>query len=225
MAEGGRPARGGASAKRAEEVLAAAAELVATRGFDATSMQDVADAVGLLKGSLYYYVSSKDELLLRIIEPGYHAAMDAIAEVLAAPADGTERIRMFVRAHCAFVMDNLTSFTVWMRDFEKLSEQRRAEISAVGDSYYASFRTLLSEAVEEGVVDPSFDVHLLGTTIVGLLNSITQWYHPDGRLTADQVSDHLEALVLAGLASDAAVEAAGGVEALRRTTQEAPAEA
>lgn len=218
----GRPGAGGrvakaAPLKRADEVIEAAAELVAAKGYDATSMQDVADAVGLLKGSLYYYVASKDELLQRIIEPGYRAAMEGVQPILESDLGGLERLTQFVRAHVQLVVTNLTSFTVWLRDFEKLSTERRAEISAAGDTYYEAFRTLLAQAVDEELIDAGLDIHLVGTSVINLLNSLTQWYQPDGRLSADEVARHLEGFVLSGLVSDSAAAGAGGIEALRRS--------
>src|SRR5215471_14001655 len=93
--------------KRDEEVYAAALRLFTEKGYHATSMQDIAAAVGLYKGSLYHYIGGKDELLARVFERGMGSLLDEV-EAIAADTSvvASRQLRLILRAHVAAVTDN-----------------------------------------------------------------------------------------------------------------------
>ena len=108
--------RAKAPRRRHEEILEAAARVFHEKGYESTSIQDIADAVGILKGSLYYYIDSKEDLLYEILE-GIHG--EALAEVRQAAAEGEplERIRAFVAAHIHHNAENLVKMALFFQDF------------------------------------------------------------------------------------------------------------
>src|SRR3954470_12782191 len=116
----GRP-RTGPDPQRFQQIVDAAAELFRTKGYAATSIQDIADANGLLKGSLYHYVDSKEDFLYRIIHGVYTEAVADIQRVVELEAEPEDRLAAFVRAHVNFTLTHLTAYTVRLREFHHLS--------------------------------------------------------------------------------------------------------
>ncbi|MFC0529769.1 TetR/AcrR family transcriptional regulator [Phytohabitans kaempferiae] len=116
--------------KRDREVLDAAAKVFYAEGFAGASVQQVADELGMLKGSLYYYIKSKDELLRRLIDET-HAELAAIVdEVVAMDADPKARLHRFVERSVQYNVDNLARISVYYDDLARVDEERRREIYA-----------------------------------------------------------------------------------------------
>src|SRR5712664_4923457 len=99
--------RGMRAADRETAIRAAALRIFRRKGYDAASMQDIADAVGLYKGSLYYYISSKEELLVRLFEGRAEQVLGEIDMVASGPGTASERLRAVVRAYVLGVLKNL----------------------------------------------------------------------------------------------------------------------
>ncbi|WP_227996739.1 TetR/AcrR family transcriptional regulator [Nocardia australiensis] len=215
-AKRGRPRRG-PDAERVREVLDAAADAFLENGYDATSMQGIADAVGLMKGSLYYYVASKEDFLFQIIEPAYVTALDAVASLSEDPRAPLDRLTDFVHSHVLFVAANLRTFRIRLREFSQLSPQRQKQLSRSEDDYYAVLMGILRDGVDSGDIDPAIDLRLSSVAILGMLNSMTEWYSVGGRYAPRELAYQLAGMVLTSLGSDAATLATGGPEALRRS--------
>lgn len=214
-AKRGRPRRG-PDPDRFQEIVDAAAQIILDKGYNATSIQDIADSVGILKGSLYHYVRSKEDFLYRIIKDVYDEALEDIARVPKMDAPPLERLAAFVRAHVVFAAKHLTAYTIQIREFDRLSEERRAEIREGGESYVEVLRGILEDGQKSGDIDKSLDARLVSVVVTGALNSMTRWYQPKGRLTPEALADVYIALLSSAVASGSAVTAEGGVEELRR---------
>jgi TetR/AcrR family transcriptional regulator, cholesterol catabolism regulator len=211
----GRPRRG-PDPDRFQEIVAAAAETILEKGYSATSIQDIADAVGILKGSLYHYVRSKEDFLYAIIKDVYDAALVEIAPIIESKDGALERLRAFVDTHVHFGVRHLTAFTIQVREFSRLSQERQDEITKGGDAYLNALRTILRDGQKEGVVDKKLDVRLTSFVILGELNFLTRWYNPQGRMSPERISAIYSGLILSSVVSDTAVDAVGGIENLRR---------
>src|SRR3954469_22234545 len=107
----GRP-RTGPDPERRRQVVDAAAEVFLERGYDATSMQHIADAVDLRKASLYHYVASKEDVLFELIDRSLTVANEAVAEFADDDGDPADRLVGFIGAHVRFVRDNLPKFRI-----------------------------------------------------------------------------------------------------------------
>jgi AcrR family transcriptional regulator len=197
------------AAGRRREIRDAAARIFAEKGYDAASIQDVADAVGMLKGSLYHYIRAKDDLLFEIVA-GVHD--DAIRNVTAPGADDGDalaRIRTFVERHVLFNTQNLTAIAVFFRDFLALREERRHEILAARDRYTALLRDLVAEGQREGLVCPDVDPGIAALAVLGMTNWVYQWYDPAGRRSGAQIAAAMADFAVAGLACDPATHRPG----------------
>lgn len=214
-AKRGRPRRGPDPARFAE-IVEAAADIILEKGYSATSIQDIADSVGILKGSLYHYVRSKEDFLFKIIKDVFDQANAEILELTEQDVAPLERLALFVRAHVTFAAQHLTAYTIQLREFNKLSEERQEAIRQGGATYIGALRVILEDGQAAGAIDPNLDTRLSSIIITGELSSMTRWYRPGGTHTPDQLADIFIGLILSSVASEEAIREAGGAERLRQ---------
>lgn len=188
--------------RRQQEILDAAAAIFQEKGYEATSTQDIADAVGLLKGSLYYYIDSKEDLLFAIIDEAYKGAIQELDRVTALPGNTLQKLRWVVEAHVAYFTANPTKMAVLFREFRSLSEERQRIIAGEGDHYLNEVRDLIRRGQAEGVVAPDIDPRLTSLGISGMVNSLAQWYDPSGPSSPGELALAFARLVVGGLAAD-----------------------
>jgi AcrR family transcriptional regulator len=189
---------------RQQEILDAAAAIFRDKGYEATSTQDIAEAVGLLKGSLYYYIDSKEDLLFAIIDEAYKGALAALERSKAKQGNALQKLRWVIESHVEHFTAHQVEMAVLFRDFRSLSEERQRIIAQEGDQYLEEVRTLIRQGQAEGVVAPDIDPRLTSLGITGMVNSLAQWYDPSGPSTPAELSEAFVRLIIGGLASDAA---------------------
>jgi TetR/AcrR family transcriptional regulator, cholesterol catabolism regulator len=177
-------------ANRQDEILAAAARIFQRKGYHGTSVRDIADAVGLLKGSLYHYISSKEELLVRLFEGLLEdtvAELEAIAGHDVGPAD---RLRDMVRAYARAIIANQGAVGLYLRDWRSLPVRELAGVAARRRRMRALFSGVIAEGARAGDLVPG-DPNVAALAILGMCNWMYEWYRPDGRLTREAVIDEL----------------------------------
>jgi AcrR family transcriptional regulator len=179
-----------------------AARMFFERGYDATSLQDIAEEVGLLKGSLYHYISAKDDLLWAIILRQHESAL-ALAERcrrLDAPPD--VRLAEFVRAYADSLELDYIYVSVYMHDLNRLSPERRERIINERHAYSTFVVDLLAEGRRCGVFRTDLDPTVAGHAILGLLSSAFRWYRPGSATTAHGAIEECLNLIVRGIAGD-----------------------
>jgi hypothetical protein len=135
--------------------------------------------------------------------------------VRAVEGDALARLACLVREHLNYFVENLVTTTVYFREFRMLSPERQAVIAAEGESYLDYVRELLYEGQRDGLVEPDLDVRLVSIGLVGMLNSAWLWYQPGGARRSDEIADEFVKLIVSGVASDDALNAAGSASELR----------
>src|SRR5918911_5170200 len=143
-------------ATRRKELLRQAARLFAEQGYHGTSIGDLAEAMGVQKGSLYAHIESKADLLWEVAREGaeaFHAALDAVPEQLPA----TEKIRLALRAHLALVAAQLDVATVFVQEWRYLEGGRRHEILAERRRYEERIRAFFREGRDLGELRTDLD--------------------------------------------------------------------
>ena len=197
-ARGGRPPskRG---AVREQEIIDAAVRIFHDKGYAATSIQDIADAVGLLKGSLYYYVPSKEDLLYRIVTEVHSGAADNLRRADELDGDEVAKLRALIRGHLLNFGANLPMVRVFYIDFTHLSAERHREILEKRRVYERFLIDLIAAGQRKGLIAADIDAHLAGIAILTMINSIYMWYRPEGPKTMEQIADEYEKLVLRSL--------------------------
>jgi TetR/AcrR family transcriptional regulator, cholesterol catabolism regulator len=188
-----------ASKKRAQDIIDAAAEIFHNQGYAETSVHDIAEAVGILKGSLYYYIKSKEELLFQVLSDVHEGFRDVVERTRTMDAPAVERLRAYVREHVIYNTRNVTKMAVFYHDYRSLSEERLEEIKERRRFYEDYVRELIEEAQAEGSVDRSHDPKLAAFTLFGMMNWVYHWYRPDGGWTPSQIGDQVAAMAVEGL--------------------------
>ena len=184
--------------EKREAVLRAAVRSFNEKGFHATSLDDVANALNVTKPTIYHYFANKDEILFECVRRGLDSIRHAAEAVESEGGGGLERLRRLMRDY-AIIMT---------RDFG-MCVTRTADHELSGDSR-AKFRALKREidqtvrrVVEQGMADGSIaggDPRLVTFTLTGALNWIAHWYDPRGALGAEDVADAAVATLVGGLA-------------------------
>lgn len=177
--------------ERYQQLLDAAAELFFRKGYGATTTQDVADAVGILKGSLYHHIDSKEDLLVGIIDDVHAAAMARLAEAQDRGGSHLERLRWFARDHTAYNCRNLAPIGVYFREFEALTGERRERVGRDRRTYDRFVRTLIEGGQADGTVRPDLDPRTAANSVLAIGNWVYQWFDAntqDPDRTADRIA-------------------------------------
>lgn len=200
MAQTPRRGRPAVVANARARILAEAARLFATRGYDNTSISDLAEVLGLTKPAIYHYFPSKraiyDEIILQILS-GQTAA---VAEAIATIPPGAARVRRFMMAHAAFFEANFWGFSAMLVGYGGMNPQILGEAVALRDGYERMFREVLTGAVAAGELRP-LDVVTTGRAMLSTLNWMTRWFRPGGGRTAEEIAADYFDLFFSGLAA------------------------
>ncbi len=183
-------------ATRREELTREAARLFAERGFHGTSMDALAQALGVQKGSLYSLTGSKQQLLFETMREGaraFHAALDDVPE----DASAIERVRAALRGHLRVVSEQLDVATVFTREWRYLDGEFRDEITAERRRYEERWRALFREGVEAGDLRTDLDAGAATLLVLSAANWAYTWLEP-GRDT-DELADRFTAILVDGV--------------------------
>jgi TetR/AcrR family transcriptional regulator, cholesterol catabolism regulator len=181
---------------RRTELTRAAARLFAEKGYHGTSTADLAEALGLQKGSLYAHIESKADLLWEVAREGaeaFHAALDAV------PDEGpvVERIRLALRAHLRVVAEQLDVATVFTREWRYLEGERRERFVAERRRYEERFRTLFREGRDRGDLRSDLDDATAALLALSAVNWAYAWLRSGSE--TDELADRFTALLLDGM--------------------------
>ena len=191
------PARRGRPGHSLETLLDVAVAVFNERGYDATSMDELAGRLGVTKSAIYHHVPNKVELLRLALD----RALDGLFAVTEQPGATTgraiDRLEHVVRGSVRVLVDELPSVTLLVRvrgnsDVEQAALERRREFDRI-------VTDLVAAAEDEGDVRQDVDPAVTSRLLFGTVNSLTEWYRPDGGLSADALADALVATTFDGL--------------------------
>lgn len=182
----------------AEQLLAVAVTVFTQRGYDGTTMDHLASALGLSKSSIYHHVSGKQELLARALDRAL-LQLEAVVQEAASSNDlaPVDRLQTAVRRSVAVLVQDLPFVTLLLRvrgnsDVERSALLRRRRIDT-------QFSAMVHAAQDDRQLDPGLDPQVLTRLIFGAVNSLTEWYRPGRGISAEQVADTLSQLVFDGI--------------------------
>jgi len=183
-------------AGRRSDLAREAARLFAEKGYHGTSTRELAEAMGVQKGSLYAHIESKQDLLWEIARDGaeaFHAALDAIPEDVPA----VEKIRLALAAHLRVIAEQLDVATVFVREWRYLAGERRETFLAERRRYEERIRDLFREGRELGELRSDLDEGMAALLFLSAANWAYTWLQP-GRDTA-ALADRFYALLVDGM--------------------------
>ena len=181
---------------RRDELTRIAARLFAERGYQGTSLADLAAELGVQKPSLYHHIEAKEDLLWEVAWEGaeaFHAGLDAVP----AEAPAAERIRLALRAHLAVVAGQLDIATVFVREWRHLSGERRERFLAERRRYEERVRDLFRDGVERSELRTDLDVATAALLFLSAANWAYTWLRPGA--DTDELADRFTALLLDGM--------------------------
>jgi AcrR family transcriptional regulator len=187
-----------ATRPREAELLAIATRLFRERGFHATSMQDLGEALGMNRGSLYHYIASKDDLLWTILTGALELLEARVLPVLDADGPPLERLSGAIHEHLRVAADHADELSLIQIELRSLTPERRAELIARRDAYERRWRAAIEEGIAADELRP-VDVRLAGIGILSACNWFTQWFRAEGPMSVDEVGDAFVELFLGGL--------------------------
>ena len=181
---------------RRDELTRTAARLFAEKGYHGTSIGDLADAMGVQKGSLYAHIDSKQDLLYEATREGaqaFHAALDAVPDDVPA----TDRIRLALRGHLRVVAEQLDVATVFTREWRYLEGERALEFLSERRRYEERIRQLFREGRETGDLRTDLDDGAAALLVLSAANWAYTWLRPGA--DTDALADRFFALLLDGI--------------------------
>jgi AcrR family transcriptional regulator len=191
-----KPAR---AANTRDVITDVAVRLFSEHGYTGTTMRDIAEAVGVLPGSLYAHIDNKETLLLEIVRDGI-ARFLAIEKTLDTPGDSPEvRLRKAITAHVEVVAQDPERSLVVFHQWRFLSEPNLASAVAMRRRYANGFVKIIDAGKAAGVFSPQLDTRIAVFGILGALNWIPEWYSPEGESDAAEIAQKLAAVLIFGL--------------------------
>ena len=183
---------------RRVQIFSKAAHLFCMKGYDSTSMSDIADEVGITKAGLYYFVESKEHLLYLITDYGLDLLNEMVVEPLARLKDPKDLLYELFRLHVHMVLNRSREVTIILHERTALTGVYRAKILKRKKQYIDYVRTLLMQLQKDGKARKEIDPTAATFFLLGALNWIYQWYKADGALTEEQLTNELREVFTRG---------------------------
>jgi AcrR family transcriptional regulator len=181
-----------------EAVLSAAVALFIRKGYDATSIDDIAKSLNVTKSAVYHHVTSKEQLLADALDEALDELDSAVDEATRGSGPASQRLRDVVRRSVEVLVAHQSAVTLLLRvhgnsETELAALKRRRRIDR-------ALASLVNEAVEEGALRGDLDPDVLSRLLFGMVNSLVEWYRPNGQISTEQLATTVAALAFEGLA-------------------------
>ena len=183
--------------QRFHTLLTHAARVFADRGYDRTTMRDLAAASGMSLAGMYYYVHGKEDLLFHVQERCFTRVLEGSEAVLATASDPHERLAAFIRHHVAFFAAHMPEMKVLSHEAAALSGERLNRITHIKRRYVDRLESLLKNVASDW---PDPERSAAAFALFGMMNWIYNWYDPAGPLDAERLAELLTRIFLGGVA-------------------------
>lgn len=184
--------------ERAARIYQVAAKLICEQGYDATSMNEIAESVNLTKAGLYYYVPGKKQLLYAIVSYAMAAIETEVIEPCRLMNDPTERLREIVRRHTLLLTQVGSGITILTAEVRGLSPAHRRTMKAKKRAYLEFVRETL-EALKRQRKLRSKNVGLVSMNLFSTILGVARWYRPEGKESGEIVAEEVADFVMAGV--------------------------
>lgn len=183
---------------REQAILDQALELFSRRGYRETTLQEIADRLGITRPAFYYYFRSKEEVLWRLVEDLGNRLLDQAAPIARGVGSSAERLRTLMVRHVRTVLANAAAFRVYFAERASLEGPRDEQLKRGEHAYAALIAALIAEGQREGSFREG-DASVMALLVIGLANSPLRWFSPTGRLTVEALAEQVGDLALASL--------------------------
>lgn len=188
-----------ARSPRRAEMVRAAARLFSERGYHGTSMQHLADALGLQRGSLYAHIGSKQELLFDVVEEGADRFLERGEKAMEMQALAAVRLRRLLVGHVETAIEHLDAATVFLNEWRYLSPDLATVVQAKRDRYENMVRTIIEDGIAAKEFRPDVNVRFAARLVLSAGNWTYAWFRPGGELGATEIGERFAELLINGL--------------------------
>jgi len=186
------------SLDRAQEIYLTAAQMFVERGFESTSLTDIADALKITKAGLYYYFESKQELLYRIVTLGLDSVKNEVLDPAREMENAEERLKFIILNHARLAAEGNHAVIIISHEINALTFTQRETILKRRRDYFDFVRdTLIELEKDEKLYD--IDITTATFTLFGMILWLSRWFRPNGKLSVEKVSQDVCEMALKGL--------------------------
>ena len=179
--------------------MAVSAELFRVRGFLATSIRHIGEALGLTSAALYYHFKNKDEVLLAVMRTALDVVQERVQTAIQEAPDAWSALQEAMRVHLQVSLSHQDYAIVLLDDIRHLEPDSLREVIRLRDAYEELWAGLLLRNQSAGRIRTDVDLHLLRLMLFGALNLVVTWYRPDGQYSPNEIADEFLRYTAAGI--------------------------
>lgn len=184
--------------QRMHSVLVAAAEVFVSKGYDATTMDDISERLGGTKGTLYYYFRSKEDIFVEIRRSAISGALERLEAILARGLGPVETLREAIRDLVGHVFGEVDQYAILLEDTHSLSAESRQKIRDLQRRFEAAYIRIIEDGVRQGLF-AARDAKLMAFTLLRGAMSVAFWYDPAGPLRPDYITEAVTEQLMSGV--------------------------
>ena len=196
--------------RRRREILRRATEVFEQQGVARTSMEDIANAVGIKREGIYYYFKSRGDILLEIILPQSNTLALNLKHILDSRMTRVEKLHAAIKSHLDAFNPAYLEMSVALREDHFVRDDKKlGELKRTWDTYNEMWTALIAEGQEEGVFKNGMNPKLVAFGLLGMCNWVSRWYDPNkGSLTITDLIDTFSTMSMTGILADPGTEPA-----------------
>jgi TetR/AcrR family transcriptional regulator, cholesterol catabolism regulator len=184
---------------RWHQILAGASEVFRAKGYAQSTLRDVAEAVGIDRASLYYYVSSKEDLLIELVREPLTNIEKRINAILSKPEPPDQMLRNAIVSHLeSYEAGWPESFVFLSQNIEELGRSAN-DFAELAKRYHAALMRIIRDGQHAGVFRADVDASVVMHGILGMCNWVHRWYHPSGRNSLSEIGEMFASMIIDGV--------------------------
>ncbi|MCR5879569.1 TetR/AcrR family transcriptional regulator [Phenylobacterium sp. J367] len=180
-------------------MIEAAADIFYEKGYDAATLQEIAERVGILKGSIYYYIKTKADLRDHLLLDVHNRGLEMIRAAADSDGSSLDRLSAMIRGHVTFFCNNVAKTTVYLHELRRLDAAERNKLLGA-HAYRDVFQQVIEKGQSEGLILPELDPKLTSQAMLSSLNSVYHWYRSARSPTV--VAEYFVTTIIRGHATD-----------------------
>ncbi|MCP5096910.1 MAG: TetR/AcrR family transcriptional regulator [Chloroflexi bacterium] len=185
-----------------DAVYETAVRLFATKGYHATRIQDIADQLGMLKGSLYYYFSSKEDLLIKVTAGYLEEIISAIQDIVNTGYSPAQKLTLAIDEHLRLYQKNAYIYAIFAQEnLTMIVKETAVSIDQLTTTYNLLWEQIIQDGIDANQFTPHLDVKITTKAILGMCNHTLVWYREDGRLPIREIARQFAQLILQGVST------------------------
>lgn len=182
-----------------EEIIRAASKVFKEKGYENGRLEDIANELGILKGSLYYYIDNKEDLLLGVVELPIKEITEKVEEIADSDEEPIEKIRLIVEAHLHFIEDHSAALSVYLERKWDKNNPNYIKVFELGKRHEDAIIRVIEDGIKKKQIYKGMDPKVIAYTILAICNWPYRWYKPNGRYSIKEISTIITNLCLNGI--------------------------